>query len=878
MTNSDYNIGALRDLLEAAFTAAELRRFCEERPFLKPVLVDLPSNFSLAQVVDRVIEFCGKRGQFSELLAEIRTHNPRQYENFVDQLRITEPSSEQAERSPEEQRLGASPLSEAQGTHGESEETQSPEQPQPSDVSQPPEQAPPSDVSQPPAPVSHDLDWGKALRDWLSLIVAVVAGFFSWLFKDNLGAAGVGWVVFIVAAVSWWYSVIRRIPSSRLGFKVRSVRMPAWRAWFLLAVKGAVFLIILALAGVWGWLLWRDAQPYFAPQFEITALDTLQGDENAYELTDNLIWNQDRLDQPEEKSADQSEDESDHKFSVGITFTLQIRPTYWGRTRFGKVVALVSGAAEHLEPIELWDDFTNESSTTEIHLSLQEILQASGLEKNTDPFNTRFQVDDSPFKQSRLTVQVAPATDTKHPWASQEITLRNAPWDVHAELMYRQNGYEVDASVTNLGAPGDFSVIYDLVRMNEEIGSSTDPGASGTTPAGYWNEPKDLEPLGQGESFTATVRLPDQLATGRYLLDVYPYKKQSFVRLKDEDATWSDLESMLDLWLFAGPYERFVIVIAEPQFAMDPLIQAEWDRLRNEGVDLGIPLRVDEDVTSSTGTIGRRQVFQEGEIYVYNGQAYALYGAILEHHRNLLDQGYSLAFPKSAIQAVTSSWNTEGAWVEFEDKGWMAAIYATDKGAAAIGGWIGDRYLQNEGGPASWLGFPLAEEADYGDSTMQQFEGGYLVYYFPYVDGERYWKHLPTAYPYLTSPGRSDFGTLLHVHAEQEWQDTGIQVESRDHITIVQIAGEWSWDGTSRTMDANGDYEWAISPQAPLPSAYMGSLVGRIGQDEDQIFPVGRWREYMSPAQGNLYLRINDDKLDDNDGFITVQIMNQSAE
>lgn len=88
MTESsfDYNIGAIRELLLAAFTAKELRRFCQDHPLFRPIIEQFGSGSSLQDMVDRTIDYCETRVLFDQLLAEIQEQNPRRYVLFQRQL------------------------------------------------------------------------------------------------------------------------------------------------------------------------------------------------------------------------------------------------------------------------------------------------------------------------------------------------------------------------------------------------------------------------------------------------------------------------------------------------------------------------------------------------------------------------------------------------------------------------------------------------------------------------------------------------------------------------------------------------------------------------------------------------------------------------
>ena len=59
-------------------------------------------------------------------------------------------------------------------------------------------------------------------------------------------------------------------------------------------------------------------------------------------------------------------------------------------------------------------------------------------------------------------------------------------------------------------------------------------------------------------------------------------------------------------------------------------------------------------------------------------------------------------------------------------------------------------------------------------------------------------------------------------------------------------------------------------PNAPLPTAPLGALIGRI--DDGQPFLIGAQRSVRMPASGTLHLRVNDDIDTDNSGSFQVTI------
>ena len=62
----------------------------------------------------------------------------------------------------------------------------------------------------------------------------------------------------------------------------------------------------------------------------------------------------------------------------------------------------------------------------------------------------------------------------------------------------------------------------------------------------------------------------------------------------------------------------------------------------------------------------------------------------------------------------------------------------------------------------------------------------------------------------------------------------------------------------------------AFAPGAPLPRALAGALLGRIGSG--QPFAIGNLTSVVMPADGELFLGVNDDGLNDNSGQFTVTV------
>jgi formylglycine-generating enzyme required for sulfatase activity len=79
-----YNVFAIRNLIRDAFTPDELRLFCQDRPILRPCLDYVSVYGSHEDMVEALISYCQSRELFSELLAEIREYNPKQFARYYD--------------------------------------------------------------------------------------------------------------------------------------------------------------------------------------------------------------------------------------------------------------------------------------------------------------------------------------------------------------------------------------------------------------------------------------------------------------------------------------------------------------------------------------------------------------------------------------------------------------------------------------------------------------------------------------------------------------------------------------------------------------------------------------------------------------------------
>ncbi len=106
------------------------------------------------------------------------------------------------------------------------------------------------------------------------------------------------------------------------------------------------------------------------------------------------------------------------------------------------------------------------------------------------------------------------------------------------------------------------------------------------------------------------------------------------------------------------------------------------------------------------------------------------------------------------------------------------------------------------------------------------------------------------------------------IYSYRQWQSTGYYLNPGDRV-FIRANGQWMYSPVVGWHSPDGG-EPAPS-YYPMPSARGGALIGKIGED-GQAFVVGWYHELTAREPGLLYLRINDDKLGDNQGELNLSI------
>jgi hypothetical protein len=117
-------------------------------------------------------------------------------------------------------------------------------------------------------------------------------------------------------------------------------------------------------------------------------------------------------------------------------------------------------------------------------------------------------------------------------------------------------------------------------------------------------------------------------------------------------------------------------------------------------------------------------------------------------------------------------------------------------------------------------------------------------------------------------------GAGIAVNGTSQWTPTGMTVRQGDRLTFTTSGEVQLSTDASDLANANGARSGRKSASAPVPDAAAGALVARIGNGA--AFPIGENQTVTMPANGQLFLGINDDHVGDNGGGFRVQIARAS--
>jgi len=114
-------------------------------------------------------------------------------------------------------------------------------------------------------------------------------------------------------------------------------------------------------------------------------------------------------------------------------------------------------------------------------------------------------------------------------------------------------------------------------------------------------------------------------------------------------------------------------------------------------------------------------------------------------------------------------------------------------------------------------------------------------------------------------------GSGVSVSPRQAWTSTGLTVRKGETITLHTTGEVQLSTDPSDIANAAGSKSGRRASGSPLPTVFAGALIGKIGAN-GQPFGIGNAASVPMPAAGQLFLGVNDDGLDDNQGEYRVEI------
>lgn len=129
---------------------------------------------------------------------------------------------------------------------------------------------------------------------------------------------------------------------------------------------------------------------------------------------------------------------------------------------------------------------------------------------------------------------------------------------------------------------------------------------------------------------------------------------------------------------------------------------------------------------------------------------------------------------------------------------------------------------------------------------------------------------VPTTGTKTGTEATADSGGGITVSGQEAWTSTGIAVRRGEWVTFSTSGKVRLTTNESDFAGAGGATGNRTAANAQVPGAAIGTLIGRIGNS--QPFVIGDKTRVQMPADGMLFLGINDDHHADNSGELRVQI------
>jgi hypothetical protein len=111
----------------------------------------------------------------------------------------------------------------------------------------------------------------------------------------------------------------------------------------------------------------------------------------------------------------------------------------------------------------------------------------------------------------------------------------------------------------------------------------------------------------------------------------------------------------------------------------------------------------------------------------------------------------------------------------------------------------------------------------------------------------------------------------IRVPGNQRWVATPLNVRRGDQLTFNVSGRIQLSDDAGDVAESAGSLRQRMAAGSPLPANFAGALIARVGNSAP--FPIGNVTTPVTmPAQGQLFLGINDDEVSDNRGEFVVNV------
>jgi hypothetical protein len=113
-------------------------------------------------------------------------------------------------------------------------------------------------------------------------------------------------------------------------------------------------------------------------------------------------------------------------------------------------------------------------------------------------------------------------------------------------------------------------------------------------------------------------------------------------------------------------------------------------------------------------------------------------------------------------------------------------------------------------------------------------------------------------------------GAGIAVVGNRQWTPTGLTVRQGE-VIMFETTGQVQLSTDPKDVAGPaGALSQRKAAGSPLPQNFAGALIGRVGNGAP--FPIGDQRQVTMPSNGQLFLGINDDVVDDNQGGFRVNL------